>query len=86
LSVSFFVSLTLIVKLKPRADTPPEIHTKETWLFLINYSFCIYCMYFMSSGSVSLELLVYFGLPVLLPQTILLLIFILRRRYLSAHA
>jgi hypothetical protein len=86
LSVSFFVSLALIVKLKSKANTPPVIHTKETWLFLINYSFCFYCMYFVSSGRVTSELLAYFGLPVLLPQTILLLIFILRRKYLSAHA
>jgi hypothetical protein len=84
LSVSFIVSLVLIVKLKSQDNTSRRTHT---WPFLINYSFSIFCMYLVLREGVTLELFAYYGLLILLPQTMLLIIFLaLQRKYLSAHA
>lgn len=86
LLVSLLVSLSLIIGLKPRTNQSVPSPAIHTCLFLINYSFGLYSVYLVYNEGVTFGLLLQYGLPILLTQNILLIIYLLRKKQICAQA
>lgn len=75
-AVSFFISaVQILIALYRRRKLYPKLGI-DNWLYLLNFSFIFYFSYMPIKSGVTVELFLKHSLPVIIPHTILLLLFL----------
>lgn len=80
ISVSLFISVVqILIAIYRRKKLYPKLKI-DNWMYLLNFSFIFYYSYLLIKSGVNIELFLKHSLPIIIPHTILLLLFLYVRR------